>query len=281
MRLCLRLMIIISICFVFNQSAYSKARFMQLEELVAVSDIIAVIEVIRVEKIGNRFDKNLPKKGYSTYAQKNSFKFFEFIKVRNDNLLDKDKTHILWAEKSFICASASYAIGKYLVFLENVEENEWITINHQRGGLPIDKDNYIKGFDFYIEGSEQGVDLENAKILISNVMFDKEKVSFSAQVNPKSIYNLWKKGVSSQKLVFNIKGEPDGKWPKYLFYFIKGFIKTDSIEKALFEKIINRGGTFDMIGIWKEGQLELVFIQDSKTKKIILKTNVVKEGETK
>lgn len=70
MRPCLCLWIIIFVCLAFNESAWTEARFMKMEELVAKSDVIAVIEVIGSEKIGDPFEENLPRKGYWTYAQK-------------------------------------------------------------------------------------------------------------------------------------------------------------------------------------------------------------------
>ena len=62
----------------------------------------------------------------------------------------------LWAEKTFICASAHYEPGRYLAFLESVGPNEWITLNHQQGALRIDPGGQVKGFGFYGRSREWG-----------------------------------------------------------------------------------------------------------------------------
>lgn len=285
MKICRYVLLTAAFCSIFSQSAYAKARFMGLEELVAVSDVIAVIEVIKSEKMGEQFDKGLPKKGFWNYAQRNKFKFIEFIKVQKGAVLDTKKPQILWAKKSFVCASASYAKGRYLVFLENVGENEWITLNDHLGGLAVDGKGDVAGFGFYREkGYSEAVDIKESKEAILKALIDKEQVSFYARIDPafKPIYNVWREGCPFQKLWLHIeeytwieekytKTEIIGKWPRGLTLFVRGFINTDDIKRKSFEKMIEKGGTFQITGIWEKGYLYLRSIQNKETKEHILK----------
>jgi hypothetical protein len=142
------LTILISLGLCTVQSAHGKARFMGLEELVAVCDFIGVIEIIRTEKVGEKFQDDLPRKGHWKYSQKNSFNILYSIKTSAATKTDPAALQVLWAEKTFICASASYKPGRYLVFLKSVDLNEWITINHQLGALLIE--NNIVDFNYYL-----------------------------------------------------------------------------------------------------------------------------------
>ncbi len=62
------------------QFSNAKAIFMGLEEVIAVSDFIGVIEITKPEKIGELFQENLPKRGFWKYSQKNIFKVISIIK---------------------------------------------------------------------------------------------------------------------------------------------------------------------------------------------------------
>ena len=122
---------------VLPRSAIAKAHFMGLDAAVAASDAVALVQIESSEKVDERAEK--PKKGDWTYGQKNVFRLVEFIK-RAPFVDPAPKTpQVLWAEKDFICASESFRPGSYLVFLESVEPNEWIPVNHDMGGLRVEK----------------------------------------------------------------------------------------------------------------------------------------------
>ena len=81
-----RLMLAVFACFLLAPAASAKAAYMGLKALVATSDVVAVIEVTKTERVGaephlkGRIAKGMPKKGYWHYGQQNTFKFVEMVK---------------------------------------------------------------------------------------------------------------------------------------------------------------------------------------------------------
>ena len=87
--------IIFLVIFLFSiQFAHAKARFMGLEEVVAVSDFIGIVEVTSSEIIGEPFQENLPQKGYWQYSQKNIFKILSIIKTSPIVSVDTNKQQL-------------------------------------------------------------------------------------------------------------------------------------------------------------------------------------------
>jgi hypothetical protein len=178
----------------WGQTAAAKARFIGLDELVAISDVIAIIEVNKSEKLGEPFEDHIPQKGYYQYAQKNTFQFLEFIKVHEDATPDKEQMHTLWANKNFKCARAIYEKGKYLVFLENITSKEWITLNHNDGALRIDDANRVNWDSKLIEKDEskkEALDKFKDKVRTKIVDFWESEADLAKK------YSIW---ISSPKI---------------------------------------------------------------------------------
>jgi hypothetical protein len=123
------------LCCQWAPVALSKAYFMGLKEVIANSAVVAIIEGPRSESLGQMGSEGRPKKGLWTYAQKNSFRFVEMFKASDWMTVNQEQDQMLWAEKTFICASDSYALGKYVVFLESAGTNEWSTLKVSEGCL--------------------------------------------------------------------------------------------------------------------------------------------------
>jgi hypothetical protein len=141
---------------------------MGLIEVSKRSDIIALIEIIKTEDLGEIFDKDLPQKGFFTYAQKNHFFFKEIIKNKKNLEVELRDLGILWARKSYNCDLISYLPGTFLVFLEHVEGNEWVTLNHSLGGYQLQPDGVLVGSrgNKYFYG-EPNSSLKKAKEMIN------------------------------------------------------------------------------------------------------------------
>ncbi len=255
---------LIGFLILITTEVYGKARFMGLEETVAVSDLIAIIEVTHTETVGQPFSEKLPKKGYWNYSQKNTFLIKEIIKDSPIVLPKIEEGHILWAEKSFICAHATYKPGKYITFLEHIEANEWITLNHQFGALPIDSDNNVPAFDWYLSEKEKGktISLKEVRKRISQATLDGIDTQCKAHIPPKLLYNAWKKNSNYQKLWFHVHEPPANNWPEGLSSFVRGFIKDSNINQEAFTKIISEGGEYNLSGYWQEGCLIIRSLQD-------------------
>jgi len=301
MKICRHGLSAVVLCYILTQSAYGDVSFMGLEELVAVSDVIAVIEVTQSEKMGEFFGKNLPKKGFWSYAQRNNFKFIEFIKAQEGAVPDIKSLQVLWAQESFICANVSYTKGRYLVFLENVGKNEWVTLNFQFGGLPIDEDGNVARFgvykvdkenrliDFDFSKAKEAINVKEAREMILKSKLNKKQISFYARVDPAflNIYNIWRDSSPFQKLYFHIeeytwineeytKTKVIGKWPKGLILSVRGYINTSKIDRGAFLKMTKEGGAFKIRGVWKQGYLYLESIQSEQTKEYVLKRRQIK-----
>lgn len=152
-------------------ATFAKARFMGLKELAATSDIVAVISVTETTSLGPMGSEGLPKKGHWTYTQNNTFRFVEVLKTSDWIHFDQEQDQMLWAEKTFICARASYAPGKYVAFLKSVGTNEWITVNHHLGGLRIDDDGNVPAFNWYLDSAnnEKTLSLNEVKRKIQKI----------------------------------------------------------------------------------------------------------------
>lgn len=152
-------------------ATFAKARFMGLKELVTSSDVVAVISVTETASLGQMGSEGLPKKGHWTYTQKNTFRFVDVLKTSGWINFDQEQHQMLWAGKTFICARASYAPGKYVAFLKSVGTNEWITVNHHLGGLRIGGDGNVPTFNWYLDSAnnEKTLSLNEVKRNIHKV----------------------------------------------------------------------------------------------------------------
>lgn len=253
-----RLSTILAICFLLVHNVFAAAEYMGIEELVAFSDVVAVIKVTETESLGDRFDQDLPKKDFWNYAQKNTFQFISLLKDGGFIEFDQKKDQMLWAEKSFICAYASYTIGTYLVFLESVGANEWVTVNHELGGLEIDG-NTLR-FGWYYAGSKDDkgkFTLSHVKASIEEVVLHDKKVSFKAKISPFPIntYNKWRSGESFQKLLMIVPKPPNMHWPDPFAVKVKGFIDESTISKEKYQSITEHGGQYNVKASWVKGYL--------------------------
>ncbi len=261
-----------------SETSYAEARFMGIEELIAVSDAIAVIDVKKSEKLGEIYDKNIPEINGWRYAQKNYFKFLKLIKFKSWEKPDLNKIYILWAEKSFECARASYKKGLYLVFLEYVGKGEWVTINHQYGGLRTGDNNIVYNFEYYLRNdtSNNGdkmkkYSLKEAEREIEKRIIKKGKTEFYGIIVSKPDYykknNKESKESIYRKIKIRIKEnvEINGKivkkgisgiWPRGLQYMVKAYIKNGE-----YSNIINNKNTFLFEGFWKDGYLFIKIVK--------------------
>lgn len=106
--------------------AFARARFMPRAELIAESPLIALVEVTSVAAVTT-------KGRHWTYGQAAQVTLERGIRG------DLPATFVIHAEKNFICARASYAPGRYLVFLRR-EGPLYTTVNHHLGCYPVLKD---------------------------------------------------------------------------------------------------------------------------------------------
>ncbi len=242
--------LIVIVC--ISQLAFSDARFMGLEEVVAVSDFIGIIDVESTEQIGQIFDEDLPRRGYWEYSQKNTFHVKEIIKSSDFVDIEMNRIDTLWAEKSFICAGASYRPGRYLVFLESVGQNEWITNNHQLGGIRIENDNVEFGRHINARKDSTLISLTEAKKAINKCLLDSPVFEIEANIPSDLLYNEWQEGREFQKLWFHIYNPPPEFWPQWLISFARGFIETDCEE---YETATQRGGSYNLSVHWENGYL--------------------------
>ncbi len=255
-----------ALCYLWAPAAWAKARFMGLEEAVAVSDVVGVVEIAKAERVGEGRAKGV-KKGYLTYAQKNTFRFVSIFKNAGFVAFKQGKEQVLWAEHEFVRQGASYSPGRYLVFLASVGSNEWITLNHHYGGLRIDDDENVLKFGWYLDRKdyEKKASLETAKTAIQKAILDKKTVSFAAEIHPRSIYNKWKAGVPCQELVLSVRSRPKKNWPDGLFN-CAAFFKKGSITKRKYQSIAKKGGLYDVTASWVKGSLVIGSIKPvSKT----------------
>jgi len=245
-------------------AAHAKARYMGLAEAVAVSDVIAEIEVTQSTPLAGNHQE-LPKKGHWSYRQKNAFRFTSFLKNPGTVRIDADAVQTLYAEKTFICGRASYAPGKYLVFIESVGGNEWITLNHSWGGLKIDDAGNVEGFGVYGRSreSQKAVPLAEAKKAIAAVLLDGKPVSCTATIEPSlaGFYNVWVEGAPSQKLVFHVYKPPKANWPAGLHGYVRAFPKADALNKMQYNILAKGGGTYSIAGAWTKGAYIIASIE--------------------
>lgn len=244
--------IIIFCIFWCTQFAFTKARFMGLEELVAVSDFIGIIEVKTSIKIGQKFEKDLPQKGFWKYSQKNTFEILSIIKKSKGTEFNYMVPQVLWAQKSFICARAVYKPGKYLVFLESIDSNEWITINHHQGALAIENNRIEFGWYLNNKGKNQKITKVVAKEKIEKGLLNSPVFSIDIKMPPDLMYNQWRDGQEFQKLWFHVYNPPSRHWPKGLSHFVRAFTKR---EKDSYEYLVKRGGNGTLKAHWKNGSL--------------------------
>ncbi|MEE9554831.1 MAG: hypothetical protein V3W18_11080 [candidate division Zixibacteria bacterium] len=225
---------------------------MDLEELVAVSDFIGVVEVDSSEMLGEIFNPNLPKRGYWEYAQKNRFHVIEIIKSATFIDVELDRIDTLWAEKSFICAAASYSPGKYLVFLEAVAKNEWITINHQLGGIEIENDSVEFGWYKNSRMKNALISLAEAQKAINKCMIDSPVFEIEVTIPSDLLYNEWQENREYQKVIFHIYNPPSEFWPDGLTNFARCFIKISCED---YESVTQNGGNYHLSVHWENGYL--------------------------
>jgi len=252
-----KLWIIVIVSCLYISVVDAKARFMSIEKLVATSDIIAVIEVIKTEQLGKMFDQNLPKKGFWKYGQKNIFRFEKMIKNNGFIAFNTKKPQMLYAQKSFICAKASYKPGKYLVFFESVGLNEWITINHQFGGLRIDSNSNVLSFGWYLKERDfkAKIKLKKAIQMIEDIKLDSKPIYLSVNIPSNLMYNKWNVKNNSQKLFFHVYTPPKQNWPNGLTNFVRAYFKKGAVKKADYNLIIKSGGKYNIKAIWTNGYL--------------------------
>ncbi len=244
-----------------SKPAFSEARFMDLEELAAISDFIGVIDIESTEQIGQVFDEDLPRRGYWTYSQKNSFIINSIIKESEWIKIDTKRSNILWAEKSFICASASYRPGRYLVFLESVGPEEWITLNHQLGALGIENDSVEFGWYTTRNKDRFNMPLDKAERKIRECFLNSPTLTIEADITPELIYNAWHEGREFQKLWFHVYNPPSRDWPKGLTNFTRSFIKSEIVD---YKDIAKRGGRYKIKAYWEMGYLIVESIEPKK-----------------
>ena len=101
----------------------AKAAFMRAGALLERTQTIAIVDVSRVTKVE-------AKGTHWTYGQKAEVAVVEVLRGTLPDAFS------LFAEKSFICARASYAEGRYLVFLKR-DGDFWVTTNHHLGQFRI------------------------------------------------------------------------------------------------------------------------------------------------
>jgi hypothetical protein len=244
------LLLIAIIC--ISRDALSKPRYMALDELVAVSDFIGVIQVDSSETVGHLFDPDLPIKRYNSYSQKNLFNVIDIIKSSEFIDIEMNRTDTLWAGESFICAQAYYRPGLYLVFLENMGPGEWVNFNYQRGAIRIENDSVE--FGWYIDPRRQPatISLAEAEKNIRGYLLDSPVFEFEIDVYMKHRYNEWREDREYQKIYYPIYNPSFEFWPDGLRSLTGFFIKTD---RDQYEYMTQSGSNYYLSVHWVKGYL--------------------------
>ncbi len=233
-------------------NALSKARYMELAELIAVSDFIGVITVDSSVVLGQLFDPDLPIKRYNSYSQKNMFHVVDIIKSSEFINIELNRVDTLWAGESFICAQAFYQPGPYLVFLEAIGPGEWINFNYQLGAITI-KDDSVE-FGWYIDSRKESTKilLTNAEQYIKEQLLDSPVFEIEVNVHMKHRFNNWQEDREYQKIWFPIYNPSLEYWPDGLRSLTGFFIKTDRVQH---ENMTQSGAEYNLYVHWQNGYL--------------------------
>ncbi|MBL4850443.1 MAG: hypothetical protein JKY65_33415 [Planctomycetes bacterium] len=150
------------LCLVAPAQALAKARFMAQEELLAKAPLIALVEVTSVAAVDT-------KGKFWTYRQQAQATLVQSVRG------EVPARFSIHAQKSFICARASYTPGRYLVFLQR-EGALYTTLNHQFGQFAV-KEGRLEFF-------QEGASLERKEEALSTVL---KTISAPAAYFPESI----------------------------------------------------------------------------------------------
>lgn len=233
--------------FVNSNRAEGKARFMDLPAAVAAADAVAIVQVDSVEKVPGT------KKGYWTYGQKSSFRFIEILKRAPFVAASSTDPQILWAEKDFICASESVRPGRYLVFLESVDPNEWIPVNHGMGVLPIEDGAVPWPYAGTVNSKRA---LAQAKASVVRAKASSGTVRFTAEIvgSFAGLYNRWVPSRSHQVLVFHLSGKAPTPWPAE-HLFARAVVPNEVADHDEYDSWVDGDGKLSVRAEWIDGNL--------------------------
>ena len=176
----------------------------------------------------------------------------EACSVRRTGLADVSE--FLWAEKDFICASESFRPGSYVVFLQSVEPNEWIPVNHYMGGLRIEKNVVTWPYDEMM-GSRRSLDSAKAAVLKAKVSVG--QVRFRAEIVGSfwGLYNRWMPSRSHQVLVFHLMERAlPSPWPAE-HLFARAVVPREIAGREEYESWVKTEGRLEATANWVDGSL--------------------------
>jgi hypothetical protein len=124
------------------RDVYAKAYFAMKDEMIEKADIIAVVDIVKVEKIES-------KGSVWTYSQKAIAKVEQLLKGK----IPKEVN--IYGMEDFICAQCHYEVGKFLLFLK-YDKKLLTGSNWQFSIRPIKKDKV----EWYKKGGDDRFDLE-------------------------------------------------------------------------------------------------------------------------
>ena len=195
-----------------------------------------------------------PKKDYWTYGQKNAFRFVEFMKRAPFVEPASQTSQILWAEKDFICASESFRPGSYVVFLQSVEPNEWIPVNHYMGGLRIEKNVVTWPYDEMM-GSRRSLDSAKAAVLKAKVSVGQVRFRAGIVGSFWGLYNRWMPSRSHQVLVFHLMERAlPSPWPAE-HLFARAVVPREIAGREEYESWVKTEGRLEATANWVDGSL--------------------------
>jgi hypothetical protein len=122
----------------FSSLGHAEIRLMPREELIGQADYIGLVRVLEVRKVSR-----VPRPGVwglGGLAKDATVEVKETVKGRSSSRL------IIAFDTSISCPNVQYEVGEtYVVFLERVDDNHYVTINHEQGREVV-KNGKIQGW---------------------------------------------------------------------------------------------------------------------------------------
>jgi hypothetical protein len=244
------LLLLIVLC--ASRDALSKARYMELAELTAVSDFIGIVMVDSSVTLGHIFDPGLPIRRYNSYSQKNLFHVTDIIKSSEFIDIELNRSDTLWAGESFICAQAYYRPGLYLVFLETIGPGEWTNFNYQLGALRIENDSVDFGWYINPRKGHANIPLAEATKYIKELLLDSPTFEIEVGVHMKHRLNEWLEDREYQKVWYPIYNPSFEFWPDGLRSLTGFFTRADCDQ---YERMTRSGADYYLWVHWQNGYL--------------------------